>query len=179
MGYFEGLVSGAFKTDTQGRRLFFLYGALGKGRHLPSEADELAMRRAFKAFYKFLVLFVLPIAIVSHVFLQMSFGSILMLAGLLVLPPYVWLEVKARRYPTVDSRISIGEAYANSAVGHNFWTLVFLSGVSFIFALGGLIVITSVDGNDRWLGIGALVFFGAGGAIFAWMARIKSKKSRA
>jgi Flp pilus assembly protein TadB len=179
MGYFDGLTNGAFKTDAQGRRLFFLYGALGKGRHLPSEADEIAMRGTFKAFYKFLMFAVLPIVVVAHVFLHMSFSGILILAGLLLLPPYVWLEVKARRYPKVDSRISIGEAYANSASAHNFWTLVFLSGIAFLFVLAGLVIVVVLEGNDRWLGVGAIVFFGACGATLAWMARINARKRRA
>jgi hypothetical protein len=35
MGYFDGLTAAAFKKDTQGRDLFFIWGKFGKGRVVP------------------------------------------------------------------------------------------------------------------------------------------------
>lgn len=176
MGYFDGLTNGAFKVDDQGRRLFFLYGALGKGRLLPTEGDEIEMRRAFKGFYKYLMFAVMPVVILGNVFLHYSLATYMVLAALMILPAYIWIEVKARRYARVDSRISLGESYAGSARAHSFWMLIVLSVVSFLFVLLGIGLTLVLDGSDRWIGIGGALFFGFCFAVITWMAILNRRQ---
>lgn len=178
MGYFDGLTNGAFKTDAEGRRLFFIYGALGKGRLLPTERDEQEMRGVFKAFYVYLIIGVMPAVIIGHNFFDLSLTWMLGFGALLILPAYIWIEVKARRYPKVDARLSLGEAYANSAKAHSFWILVLLLVVCALFALLGLVVAFLLPSPNYWIGIGCFAFFGLCAAGLAWMALLNRRLNR-
>ena len=48
MGYFDALTSGAFKTTPEGRRLFFPWGAMGRGYEIGPEQDYETLRRRIK-----------------------------------------------------------------------------------------------------------------------------------
>ena len=48
MGYFDALTSSAFKTTPDGRRLFFPWGALGRGYEIGPEQDYETLRRRIK-----------------------------------------------------------------------------------------------------------------------------------
>jgi hypothetical protein len=48
MGYFDALTSSAFKTMPDGRRLFFPWGALGRGYEIGPEQDYETLRRHIK-----------------------------------------------------------------------------------------------------------------------------------
>ena len=39
MGYFDGLTDGVFKTDSEGKFLFYPWGVPGKGYILPDDSD--------------------------------------------------------------------------------------------------------------------------------------------
>ncbi|MBK8158600.1 MAG: hypothetical protein IPK59_07460 [Rhodospirillaceae bacterium] len=179
MGYFDGLTNAAFKTDEAGRRLFFLYGRFGKGRLLATEDDERSMRAKYKGFYKYTFFVVVPAMIAIRLFLHQSLSVQLIVAGALIVPGYAWLEVHARQYPKVDARITFAESYANSAAGHNLWTLIALTLLSAVFVLIGLFIAFKGKPEDYWIGIGCAIFFGVCGAAIGWMARLKVRqKSR-
>jgi hypothetical protein len=50
MGYFDGLISGSFKTTQDGRRLFFPWGVLGSGYSIASERDYQRLRQQVKGY---------------------------------------------------------------------------------------------------------------------------------
>jgi len=179
MGYFDGLTNGAFKTDKQGRRLFFLYGKLGKPRLLPTEADEQSMRAKFKSFYKYTFFVLIPVIVVLNAFLARSVTTLVLVGAALIIPMYVWLEIQARKYPKVDGTLTFAEAYSNSAAGHNYWTLIALTALSGLFVLLGVLIIAIGNPEDRWIGIACALFFGACGVVIGWMARLKSKQRKA
>lgn len=51
MDYFDGLTDTKFKTDTQGRLLFYPWGILGKGSFLPDESKKQQIRRFVRLYY--------------------------------------------------------------------------------------------------------------------------------
>src|SRR5262245_59509491 len=68
MGYFDALTSGSFKTTPDGRRLFFPWGALGRGYVVPTEQYYERLHRLMKNY-----------AIVS---LVVIIGAVIALPGL-------------------------------------------------------------------------------------------------
>src|SRR5206468_824899 len=60
MGYFDGLTSSSFKTGQDGRKLFFPWGAMGRGYTIESERDYERLRSQVKSYI--IVSFVLIIA---------------------------------------------------------------------------------------------------------------------
>ena len=49
MGYYDGLTDGQFKKDSQGRDLFFPYGAFGLGFIFESESQRHQIRNVLKS----------------------------------------------------------------------------------------------------------------------------------
>ena len=52
MGYFDGLTDGIFKTDSEGRFLFYPWGVLGKGYVLPDDSKKQEVRQFVSLWYK-------------------------------------------------------------------------------------------------------------------------------
>ncbi len=177
MGYFDGLTNGAFKIDEQGRRLFFLYGKLGKARLLPTEADDLSMRAKYKAFYIYGMLFVMPVIVILSVS-STPLIPLILVGTVLLAPAYIWLEIHARKYAKVDGKLTFAESYSNSAAGHNFWTLIVLTFLSSLFVLLGVILIALGPAEARWVGAGCVLLFGGCAGVIGWMARLKVKQRR-
>lgn len=184
MGYFDGITNAAFKIDDQGQRLFFLYGKFGKGRLLPTQEDEQRMRSKYKAFYMYTLFLVMPVMVILSVSFSQRWTVQLFMIQVLVgavmlIPAYIWMEIEARKFAKVDSRLTFTESYANSAAAHNYATLIVCLILSGVFVLGGVLMALYAAPGDRWVGIVAVIFFGAGSAIIGWMLHLKSKQSRA
>lgn len=183
MGYFDGITNAAFKIDDQGRRLFFLYGKFGKGRLLPTEADEQLMRKKYKTFYMYTLFFVVPVVVLTNLLSHQGwtlklFMIQLLIGAILLAPAYIWMEIEARKFAKVDARLTFAESYANSAAGHNYFSLIALLVVSGVFVLGGLLMAIYAPSGDRWIGMIGVIFFGACGAVIGWMLRLKIKQGR-
>ena len=127
MGYFDGLVSGAFKKDAAGHTVFYPWGILGKGYVVPSVVEEERLRSFLKTMYMIL----LP----GIIIIQVVFGA--WVNFVIVIPVYIAWYVMWVRRTTAGMQVSVeklamGEAYKNSARSHNLPTLIVLE----IFALG-------------------------------------------
>ena len=106
MGYFDGLTAAAFKTDSRGRDLFFIWGKFGKGRVIPSEADGAAVRSYLKNYYICVLVGILPTVMLGgeagqpRWFLTIAIFMALALAGLVPL----WL--RTRQWALADERLT-------------------------------------------------------------------------
>lgn len=168
MGYFDGLTDGAFKTDTQGRQVFYPWGVLGKGYVMRDSEHHESLRGKIKLMYQI----TLPVVILN----QIVFGFV---ANLIFLPLYiVWYLVMLKRWTTgleiSSEKMTVKEARRNSAKSHNRGTLIFFVIVSVVFVLLGLLVMA--DGHF-WPGLFCSVFFAACGGMIGLMLRDKSKAS--
>ena len=52
MSYFDGLTDGVFKTDPEGKFLFYPWGVLGKGYVLPDDSKKQQLRKFITLWYK-------------------------------------------------------------------------------------------------------------------------------
>ncbi|MDY0008197.1 MAG: hypothetical protein RBS08_00695 [Bdellovibrionales bacterium] len=167
MGYFDGLTDAAFKTDVQGRQVFYPWGVMGKGYVLRDAEHHASLRGKIKLMY----MVTLPLII----FNQVVFGFI---ANLIFLPVYIiWYLVMLRVWTggleISSEKITIAEARRNSAKSHNRGTLIFFVIVSVIFVLLGLLMMA--DGHVV-PGLICSVFFGGCGWMIGQMLRDKSKQ---
>lgn len=168
MGYFDGLTDAAFKTDTEGRQVFYPWGVLGKG-YVMRDADHYqSLREKIKLMY----MVSLPLVI----FNQVVFGFV---ANLIFVPIYfVWYLVMLKRWTSgldiSGEKMTMAEARRNSAKSHNRGTLVFFVVVSAVFVMLGLWMMGS---GHFWAGLLSAAFFGACGVSIWMMLRDKSKAS--
>lgn len=172
MGYFDGLTAGSFKTDAQGRELFFFWGKLGKGRVIPSEAEGEAVRRYLKRYYFCILLGIVPMILVAGEALTtrwMATIVVYLLIGMLALVP-LWAQV--RHWPLASERLSLREAMTASAKSHGVVSLAILSVVSGLFAvLGGVMMLY----GEPIVGALVLAFFGFCLIVFLFMLRARKQ----
>ncbi len=167
MGYFDGLTAASFKRDAEGRELFFIWGRLGKGRIIPSEADATWVRRYLKIYYVGVLVAIVPTLMISGDPFQprwMATVAIFLLLALAVLMP-LWQRVRA--WPLAGERLTYGEAISASAKAHGAVSLAVLAVLSALMCAGSLLVALHTDGTT--VGILGAVLFGACVALFIWM----------
>ena len=168
MGYFDGLTASSFKTDAQGRELFFIWGKLGKGRVIPSEDDAAAVRRYLKNYYICVFVGIVPMVMLSG---HDAFGprwlttlGIFILLGLAGLIP-LWL--KTRAWPLAGERMTYRESMSASAQAHGLVSLSILIVLGLVMVAGSLFVLLYTD--ETLVGGFGVVFFGLALAIFVYM----------
>jgi hypothetical protein len=173
MGYFKGLAAGNFHKDADGRNLFFPYGVFARGRVLPDEHLERRVR-AFVTRYH-------VISLVGIVVFVSFFRWIWLVPFVAFLA--VWYYVEARvlvggcAYSA--DKLSLRDSVANSAAAHNAVTLwLMLAGSLLFVATGAYMAFQSAEPVDRAFGIGGAIFFAIGGAIAAWMLKLRSSPRR-
>lgn len=113
----NALTDQAFGRDVQGRpvcRPLFWNDA---PRLLPSAAEEAALRRAVKNFYRYIVFVVFPVIIVLAIGLPMFTDAVpdgiatggmpylvsAVVGGILALPAILWIKWLGRDYPSIDA----------------------------------------------------------------------------
>jgi hypothetical protein len=104
MGYFDALTSGAFKTDKDGRRLFFPWGVLGRGYVLASERDYERLQRQIKIY-----IIVALVLIIGTGLLEAYIWSVIAVA-LLTAFYVVWAKYLLRGLQPSDERLSLERA---------------------------------------------------------------------
>lgn len=171
MGYFEGLVGGAFKKDSQGRAVFYPMGVLANGRVLPDDATEQRVRTFMVRYY----MIGLPLAVLTG-----AFGSwwmiLAVLAGL-----GAWFVVGTRALlqgcPVSEEKLTVKEGYRNSAVAHNPVILRVLGGLMALFAAFSLVMAFANRGGMRGtlICLGMTLVFAALAAGMFMMLRVRSK----
>lgn len=167
MGYFDGLTDAAFKTDEQGRKVFYPWGVLGKGYVTRDEDHYQNLRSKIKWGY----IISLPAIIIG----QVAYGW--QLAVLFAVVYTVWYLVMLKLWLSgleiSNEKITVAEARRNSARSHSRGMLIFLTFVSIVFVLLGLLVAAM---GKVWLGLFTVVFFGFCGWTIFQMLREKAKQ---
>ena len=163
MGYFDGLTAAAFKKDTQGRDLFFIWGKFGKGRVVPTEADGAAVRNYLKNYYICLIVGIVPMIMFAGKALEPRWFLAIGIFMVLALAALVPLFLRTRQWAMADERLTYREAMAARSTG----SLWFLAVLSWLFVAGGLILLLATDAV--WIGLVCTLFSGACLGIFVWL----------
>jgi hypothetical protein len=162
MGYFDALTSGAFKTTPDGRRLFFPWGALGRGYEIGPEQDYETLRRRIKLW-----------TIVGLVLILVACQVLGFLAGFVVTAAMIafycgWMRYVLPSLRPSAERLTIRESMITQARAQSpvlLWTFLI---VSIAFVLASLFIL--VAALDKWpVAIAGMVFFGAAAVIFGFM----------
>lgn len=169
MGYFEGLVGGAFKKDTQGRAVFYPMGVLAKGRVLPDDATEQRVRRFMVRYY----MVGLPVAVLAG-----AFGTWLwVVLALAALAVWFVLGLKGllENCPVSDEKLTLKEGYRNSAVAHNPLILQVLCGLMVLFAAMSFVAAIGNRAGFRFtlVSLGMTVVFAALAGGLGYMLRLR------
>ena len=149
MGYFDGLTDSSFKTDSEGRIIFYPRGILGKGYIIPTERKKNDLRNLLKKYY----MVSLPVIIGSGLAVGWLFSliliPILILCFLLVVKKYTKdLEI-------TENKLKLKESFQNSANSHNIGTLWFMFTCSLLFLVASIFILLS---KPEGLFVGILVF---------------------
>ena len=171
MGYFDGLTDASFKTDGEGRFLFYRCGIFGKGYILPDELKKQQIRRFVKLFYMvslptiiatgIIVGWVYSFILLPFFFLWYFFATARLLKGLAV----------------TGEKLTLRESYSSSAKSHNIVTLWIMLIFSIFFVLSGFAFVLYV--HDAWLiGLASIFFFGATAIVISYMIKVKRIKGK-
>jgi len=167
MDYFDGMTDGKFKTDAQGRFLFYPWGVLGTGYVLPDEPKKQQIRK----FVKLCCVLFWPLMIGTIIFVGWAFSFVMLFLILL----YYGFETSKflKGVPVTGDRLTLRESYANSAKSHNLGTLWMMTIFSALFLLSSFAILK--HNKDAWLfGLVSVIFFGA--STFAHGYMIKAKR---
>lgn len=172
MGYFEGITANYFKTDEEGRTVFYPYGILGRGFIVPEERKT-DVRRIVTTY----TLTSLPIAIAATALLKwwLVLSAVLpvyLLAFSLHLTKLTSTFEKSSHKLTVPAVFESAFSSINSC---NLLTLWLIEIGSVLFLLTGIyLIITSPQ--DWYKGALPIAFFGF--MVFAGMKMAKARKRK-
>ena len=173
MGYFDGLTAAAFKQDSQGRDLFFIWGKFGKGRVVPTEADGAAVRNYLKNYYICLIVGIVPMIMFAGKALEPRWFLAIGIFMVLALAALVPLFLRTRQWAMADERLTYREAMAASASAHGAVSLWLLVAVSALLVAMGLFVLLGTDAT--LIGLLCVLFFGACLGVFVWMLFVRRR----
>ena len=167
MDYFDGLTDAKFKTDAQGRLLFYPWGILGKGYVLPDESRKQQVRRFVRLSY---IVF-WPVMIGTMIFIGWIFSFVVLFFL------FLWYYFETSRFleglSATGEKLSLSESYKNSAKSHNMATLWILLIFSVLFVLSGFAIL--VHNKDAWfVGMASIIFFGASILANGYMIKVKN-----
>jgi hypothetical protein len=177
MGYFDGLTNSAFKQDAEGREIFYPHGMLGKGRVLPDAQTAAELRAKLVTFCKALMFGGIPLIAVA---IGLPGGKqVVLIAGAVVcIATWFWLRHLTKDYPIAGERLGYMEAQRNAARGHSTLGLILLSVISWLFVVGGIVLLMLDDTEVRIIGGATVILFGACLCLFVWMIVAKRRQSQ-
>ena len=173
MGYFDGVTAAAFKKDSQGRELFFIWGKLGRGRVVPTEADGAAVRNYLKNYYICVIVGIVPAIMLGGEAFEPRWFLAIGIFAILALAALVPLFLRTRQWAVADERLSYREAMSASASAHGAVSLWLLAGVSVLFVAVGLFLMLATD--ETLIGLLCTLLFGACLGIFVWMLVMRGR----
>lgn len=172
MGYFEGLVNGNFKKDTNGNIVFFPWGILGRGRVLPDEATETRARAFVGRYYKISLPMIIGVGVI------VGWAWLLLLVPVLVAWFYFGTKSLVSGCPYSEDRFTLRQRFATLAKSYDKLTLWLLFIFSILFVFLGLYVLGSgKTSGEMMLGWSSVVFFGVGGLAFGYMLKVKRSEN--
>ena len=167
MGYFDGLTAAAFKKDSQGRDLFFIWGKFGKGRVVPTEADSASVRSYLKNYYICVIVGIVPMVMLSGKAFEPRWFLAIGIFMVLALAALVPLFLRTRHWAVADERLTYREAMSASAAAHGAVSLWLLAALSAVFVAAGLFLLLATEAT--LIGLLCVVFFGGCLGVFVWM----------
>ena len=174
MGYFDGLTAAAFKKDSQGRDLFFIWGKFGKGRVVPTEADGTSVRSYLKNYYICVIVGIVPMIMFAGKSFEPRWFLAIGIFMVLALAALVPLFLRTRQWAVADERLTYREAMSASAAAHGAVSLWLLAALSAVFVAGGLLLLLATDAT--LIGLLCVVFFGVCLGIFIWMLVMRGRR---
>jgi len=165
--YITKLADGAFKTDAEGRRVYFPNGIFGSGRIVPSDAEYERLRRRLARFIG-AGMTVGPALALSliwvPIWLVLAVGAVVVLSEVGVL---IWLRRRAwSRWAVSAERLSYREVVERSPRTLASWLLLGTSLPVLAMALG-LAVLARDDSHVLGVSLGVAAL-SAAYALFAW-----------
>jgi hypothetical protein len=160
MRYFNALTDAYFKTDKDGRTVFFPWGFLGRGYTLASDEETQRLRRQIKSYI-----------IVSMVLVVAVMVPLGLLSGLAVGVPFVlfylvWMFYLLRRLQRSDERMSMKEGLQAQASGYNNPIFLWLMDiVSLAFVVSGVVIVI-VEPGEWPMALLTVAMFGSCAAFF-------------
>jgi hypothetical protein len=180
MGYFEGIVSAVFKKDAGGNVIYFPYGVLGKGRVLPDEAAEQEVRDFVMWYYKSSLIGSFVFVVVSGYGGYQTFMSLLTVASVFAAWLYFRINSLVSKYPYSNEKLSVKNAYWNSAKAHNTSTLWFMFIICLLFVMPALVALIYGVWTKSATPIGfyvmTIMLFGSFSLAFGYMLWLKRAK---
>lgn len=153
MGYFDGLVANAFRTDERGNHLVSPFGVLGKSRRFRTEKDYIQAHHFLAGSYKI----ALPLIILASISVKwLGWYAAPIFALMLLLWAAVVLPRITRNSDPVDARDSYVDQLRRSGRAHSGTQLMLMTLMSAAFAVGGVFLAT----NGSTTGYLATAFFG-------------------
>jgi hypothetical protein len=148
MRYFDGY----FKTAQDGSKLFFPWGALGRGYVIASEQDYKRLQRLVKVYTMVSLLLM-----VGAVALQGYVGC-LVISALLIVFYMVWTRYLLRGLRPSDERLSLQDSMTTQGL----W----LREIGALAFVGFGILIIVFDPGNWLIALASIVFFGLCAAVF-------------
>jgi heme/copper-type cytochrome/quinol oxidase subunit 4 len=173
MGYFDGLTASSFKKDAEGRDLFFIWGKLGKGRVVPTEADGAWVRQYLKNFYIVVIVAVVPMVLLGGEAFSPRWLLTIAIFMALALAALVPLWLRTREWPMAGERLTYRESMSASAKAHGMVSLSILVVLGIVLVAGSVFVLLYTD--ETLVGAFGVVFFGACLGLFLWMLRARRR----
>ena len=162
MGYFDALTSSAFKTTPDGRRLFFPWGALGRGYEIGPEQNYETLRRRIKLWT---IVGLVLILVASQL---MGFLAGFIAAAAMIAFYFGWMRYVLRSMRPSSERLTVRESMTAQARAHSRASLWTFEAISIAFVLASVFIL--IVQPDKWLvAIAGMVFFGACAAVFGFM----------
>lgn len=161
-GYFHALTSGYFKTARDGRKLFYPWGAMGRGYVIPSQEHYEHLHRRIMIYQ--IVSMVTVVGAVAAKFYLAAF----VIAGLSIVFYRGWIPYLLRGLEPSEERLSLQESMVVQARAHGALGLWLLEIVALMFVATGFVMLV-VAPEKRLAALGSIVFFGACAAAFAHM----------
>jgi hypothetical protein len=169
MGYFDRQGAALFRKDAQGRDLFFIWGNLGRGRVVPTEADGVAVRRYLKYHSICMIVGIVLMVMLAGEPLEPRWYLTIGIFIALALAAFLPLVIRTEQWEIADERLTYREAMAARGTG----SLWFLAVLSWLFVAGGLILLLATDA--MWMGLVCILFFGACLGIFVWLLIVRRR----
>ena len=168
MGYLDAVTSSYLRTGKDGRRLFYPWGAMGRGYVVPTEDEFERLHRIAKIFTAaFLVLVIVPAA------LQMPAATVV-IAAVVALFYSLWARGLVRRLEPSAEKLSVRAALSTQAFTHSIVTLWLLEFLSLGFVAAGILLLVRDSAN--WpIALAPIVFFGLCAGLFAFTLVLRRK----
>lgn len=169
MGYFDALTTSSFKTSEDGHRLFFPWGALGRGYRIPSEQDFERLRHKVKVYMMASLPVIIGVSIVA------GLGVTVLLLIVLVVAYVLWAHLQCRGMVQVAEKYTISESMASQAREHGSFGLWLIEIGSAAFVAMGIFILI-VDPSSWLIAAASILFFGLGTLIFGKMIATRNRQ---